>query len=69
MAPIVSDLPLVPESVLKRAHDLDELNRKRAAKLELDNGGNKQHQHQHQCKKKGAVYVIKPETLLSRARC
>ena len=70
MAPIVSDLSLVPESVLKRAHDLDELNRKRAAKLELSNGGNKQQQQQQQQrKKKGAVYVIKPETILARARC
>ena len=31
----VKDLPLVPESVLKRRHDLDDLQRKRAARLEV----------------------------------
>ena len=59
-------LPLVPESVLKRAHDVDELNRKRAAKLEIS-GNNSNAKNKR--KEKGAVYVIKPETLLSRARC
>lgn len=59
-------LPLVPETVLKRAHDVDELNRKRAAKLELS-GNNINAKNKR--KQKGAVYVIKPETLLARARC
>jgi len=62
---VTKDLSLVPESVLKRSHDLDELNRKRAAKLELSNANNKNKQ---QRKKKGAVYVLKPETILARAR-
>jgi large subunit ribosomal protein L7e len=58
------DLPLVPESVLKRRHDLDELKRKRQAKEDAGiprNKKNKQHQ------KKG-VYVRKPETFLAMAK-
>lgn len=59
-----SELPLVPESVLKKRHDLDDLSRKRAAleALEVTRTG-KQHN-----KKKKAIYVIKPETILSQSR-
>jgi large subunit ribosomal protein L7e len=51
------DLPLVPESVLKRRHDLDDLRRKKQANEE----------------KKGSVkrrgtYVKKPETFLAQAK-
>lgn len=58
-----SDLPLVPESVLKKRHDLDDLARKRAALEEIEAARvGKQH------KKKTAVYVIKPETILAQSR-
>ena len=58
-----SELSLVPESVLKKAHDLEELKRKRAAKNELvPSKAGKRH------KKKNAVYVIKPETILAQSR-
>jgi large subunit ribosomal protein L7e len=59
-----SELPLVPESVLKKRHDLDDLARKRAAleALEIARTGKKHN------KKKTAVYVIKPETILSQSR-
>jgi large subunit ribosomal protein L7e len=58
-----SDLPLVPESVLKKRHDLDDLARKRAALEEVEAARTgKKH------KKKTAVYVVKPETILSQSR-
>ena len=56
-------LPLVPEVTLKKRHDLDALVRKRAATNEA-NGG----RPRRLPKGKKAVYVIKPETLISRAR-
>lgn len=56
-----SDLPLVPEHVLKRRHDLDDLARKRAAqpvkKREKRVIGDKK-----------AVYVRKPESILAQAK-
>lgn len=58
-----SELPLVPESVLKKRHDLDDLARKRAALEEVE-ATRKGSKH----KKKNAVYVIKPETILSQSR-
>jgi len=58
-----SDLPLVPESVLKKRHDLDDLIRKKAAKQQL----------QQSYKKRGkggkdTFYVKKPETIITRAK-
>lgn len=64
-----NELFLVPEAVLKKAHDLEELSRKHAAHLEAyppkkqqkrTYGGIQQ--------KKKAVYVVKPETILAQAR-
>jgi large subunit ribosomal protein L7e len=56
-----SDLSLVPEHVLKRKHDLDDLARKRAAqppqKREKRVIGNKK-----------AIYVRKPESILAQAK-
>lgn len=62
-----SDLPLVPESVLKKRHDLDDLARKRAALVEGlggagGGGGGKQHT------KRSAIYVIKPEAIVAQSR-
>jgi 60S ribosomal protein uL30 len=59
-----SSLPLVPESVLKKRHDLDDLARKRAA-LEAIEPARKGKQHNT---KKNAFYVIKPETILAHSR-
>ena len=60
-------LMLVPESVLKKRHDLDELKRKRAASAQhqkkVANDANNSSSG-----KKSAFYVKKPETFLSRAR-
>eukprot|EP00339_Tiarina_fusa_P006803 CAMPEP_0117035542 /NCGR_PEP_ID=MMETSP0472-20121206/25230_1 /TAXON_ID=693140 ORGANISM="Tiarina fusus, Strain LIS" /NCGR_SAMPLE_ID=MMETSP0472 /ASSEMBLY_ACC=CAM_ASM_000603 /LENGTH=277 /DNA_ID=CAMNT_0004745031 /DNA_START=61 /DNA_END=894 /DNA_ORIENTATION=+ len=53
------DLPLVPESVLRKRHDLDDLRRKNQANAELTKKG--------QVKKKG-TYVVKPETFLAKAK-
>lgn len=53
--------PLVPESVLKQRHDLDDLARKRQAQHELHPPKNSQ-------KKKRGFYVIKPEVILAKAR-
>lgn len=56
-------LPLVPETTLKKRHDLDALARKRAALNEQEP------QRQRRLPKgKKAIYVVKPETLVSRAR-
>jgi large subunit ribosomal protein L7e len=58
-----SDLPLVPESVLKKRHNLDDLARKRSALAEIETvRKGKKHS------KKTAIYVVKPETLLSQSR-
>eukprot|EP00980_Cylindrotheca_fusiformis_P028251 scaffold22589_cov138-Cylindrotheca_fusiformis.AAC.14 len=51
------DLPLVPESVLKRRHDLDDLRRKKQAIA--DGKGSS---------KRPGTYVKKPETLLAQAK-
>lgn len=57
-----SDLPLVPEPILRKRHDLEDLKRKRESSA----------QHQKvQAKKKGGkktFYVKKLETVISRAR-
>eukprot|EP00523_Entomoneis_sp_CCMP467_P018894 CAMPEP_0168814546 /NCGR_PEP_ID=MMETSP0726-20121227/5734_1 /TAXON_ID=265536 /ORGANISM="Amphiprora sp., Strain CCMP467" /LENGTH=292 /DNA_ID=CAMNT_0008866719 /DNA_START=22 /DNA_END=900 /DNA_ORIENTATION=+ len=53
-------LPLVPESTLRKRHDLDALARKRAAKNE--------EQQPRKVRGKKAVYVVKPETFISRSR-
>jgi len=58
-----SDLPLVPESILKRRHDLDDMARKRAASAPpAVRAGNKTKGG------KKAVYVKKPEAFISQAR-
>jgi 60S ribosomal protein uL30 len=51
------DLPLVPESVLKRRHDLDDLRRKKQAMAE-EKGSSKRR----------GTYVKKPETFLAQAK-
>ncbi|CAJ1921121.1 unnamed protein product [Cylindrotheca closterium] len=51
------DLPLVPESLLKRRHDLDDLRRKNQANAE-----------KNAKKKKRGMYVKKPETVLAQAK-
>lgn len=50
------DLPLVPESVLKRRHDLDDLKRKKQANEDKKD------------KQRRGTYVRKPETILARAK-
>lgn len=57
-------LPLVPESVLKKRHDLDDLARKRAALEAIEPARAKGKRRG----KKNAVYVIKPETILAQSR-
>jgi len=52
------DLPLVPESVLKKRHDLDDLRRKKAA--QGDDG-------KKSSKRKG-IYVRKPASFLAKAK-
>jgi len=68
------DLPLVPESVLKRRHDLDELRRKKAAQLDATGklqvqpkGSGKKKLNKYGKQRKGQ-YVIKPAKLLSMAK-
>mmetsp|Transcript_8250 Transcript_8250/g.10803 ORF Transcript_8250/g.10803 Transcript_8250/m.10803 type:complete len:284 (-) Transcript_8250:61-912(-) len=56
-------LPLVPETTLKKRHDLDDLARKRAAANEED-----PHRQRKLGRGKKAVYVVKPETFISRSR-
>ena len=56
-------LPLVPEVTLKKRHDLDVLARKRAAASEEN-----PRKQKRLANGKSAIYVIKPETLVSRAR-
>jgi large subunit ribosomal protein L7e len=56
-------LPLVPESVLRRRHDLDDLKRKRQAIAE---GQKKSPSAAH--KSRRGTYVKKPETFLARAK-
>lgn len=60
-----SDLPLVPESVLKKRHDLDDLALKRRAAQELQAATSKGTNNKNN---KAAFYVKKPETILARAR-
>ena len=55
------DLPLVPETILKKRHDLDELRRKRAAAL-IEKPG-----HKKKGGKKG-FYVKKLESLISQSK-
>mmetsp|Transcript_24346 Transcript_24346/g.67378 ORF Transcript_24346/g.67378 Transcript_24346/m.67378 type:complete len:281 (+) Transcript_24346:157-999(+) len=50
------DLPLVPESVLKRRHDLDDLRRKKAAREDKKSSVRK------------GTYVRKPATFLAKAK-
>jgi large subunit ribosomal protein L7e len=54
------DLPLVPESVLRRRHDLDELRLKKQANAEAEQAKKK--------KKKSGPYIKKPNTILSMAK-
>jgi large subunit ribosomal protein L7e len=56
-----SDLPLVPEHVLKRRHDLDDLARRRAAQPAKK-------REKRVIGEKKAVYVRKPETILAQAK-
>lgn len=58
-----SDLPLVPESVLRKRHDLDDLARKRAAAAALTNK-----QKQRKLHGKKAFYVKKPENFIARSK-
>lgn len=51
------DLPLVPESVLKHRHDLDDLRRKKQANAEVKGSS-----------KRRGTYVKKPETILAQAK-
>lgn len=62
MADEKQDLKLVPETILKRRHHLDELKAKRAAN-ELSKGNRKVFS-----KSKKAIYVKKAETFLAQAR-
>lgn len=70
-----STLPLVPESVLKRRHDLDDMARRRAAERAALGLGNPPHKARGKgggsAKKDGGtrtLYVKKPETILAAAR-
>jgi len=63
-------LALVPESVLKKRHDLEDLVRKRAANNEQakkQKGGSRAVAARKKSGKK-AFYVMKPETILARTR-
>jgi len=68
-----SDLPLVPETILKKRHDLDDLVRKRAAAAEearKERGGSGILPHNKGDGKNNSnktIYVKKPETILARA--
>jgi len=53
------ELQLVPETLLKKRHDLDDLKRKRAAQVRKTN---------KVYSKSGKFYVRKPETYLARAK-
>jgi len=55
------DLPLVPESVLKRRHDLDDIRRRKQAKEDDSKKSSKKQQ-------RGGSYVKKPATFLSKAK-
>jgi large subunit ribosomal protein L7e len=55
------DLPLVPESVLRRRHDLDDLKRKRQAKEEGQKTSSA-------LKARRGTYVKRPETFLAQAK-
>jgi len=57
-------LQLVPEAVLKRKHDLDEIKAQRAAKFIRNPAGNRK-VFSHKTK---VIKVQKPETILSKAR-
>jgi large subunit ribosomal protein L7e len=61
------DLPLVPESVLKRRHDLDDLKRKRQAITDGVVGRKNKNKDQKNEEKRGK-YVRKPETYLAKAK-
>ncbi|GKY91929.1 hypothetical protein MPSEU_000164500 [Mayamaea pseudoterrestris] len=56
-----SSLPLVPEHVLKRKHDLDDLARKRAAQPKLK-------REKRVIGDKRAIYIRKPESILTQAK-
>jgi large subunit ribosomal protein L7e len=55
-----ADLPLVPETVLKKRHDLDDLNRRKAAQVRINN--------KVFSKTLKGIYVKKPETILAQAK-
>lgn len=54
-------LPLVPESVLKRRHDLDDIRRRKQAAEEASTSSKKHHRG-------GGSYVKKPATFLAKAK-
>jgi 60S ribosomal protein uL30 len=56
-----SDLPLLPEVILKKRHDLDDLARKKAASLS-------EQKPTHRTNGKKTMYVKKPETIVAQAR-
>ncbi len=58
------ELQLVPETILKRKHDLDEVKAHRAAQQIINPKGNRK----VFSKKTKVVKVLKPETILARAR-
>lgn len=65
------DLPLVPESVLKRRHDLDDLRRKRQAENETAENKKKRkkrRQGDNDGASLGRRYVIKPATFVAKAK-
>jgi large subunit ribosomal protein L7e len=53
-------LPLVPETVLKKRHDLDDMKRKRLAQVTINN--------KVFSKTQKGIYVKKPETILAQAK-
>jgi len=55
------DLPLVPDPILRKRHDLDEMRRKRAALKEIE-------KTQRARTGKNTLYVLKPEQFVTRAR-
>jgi large subunit ribosomal protein L7e len=61
-----SELALIPESVLKKRHDLDELRRKREASATPKDLARKNSNNTEG--KKKAFYVKKPETFIAHAR-
>lgn len=54
------DLQLVPETVLKKRHDLDDLKRRKAAQVRINN--------KVFSKTQKGIYVKKPETILAQAK-